>query len=163
MPIEIPVEDPSELHLSRLKNRPEYLAVARGRRYAVPGLVLQARSRPATVPNTEDASSAPRDAVRIGFTATKKTGNAVRRNRIRRRLKAAAAQVMPKAAKPGYDYVLVGRTATFDRPWQSLLDDLGLALQMVHQSRAKSSTGKQRKGQGKTTRNQTDNGNSKAQ
>lgn len=128
----MPVEQPVELQLSRLKNRPEYLRVARGRRYALPGLVLQAKSR-----SEEDAVSAGPEAVRIGFTATKKTGNAVKRNRIRRRLKAAASEVMPVAAKPGYDYVLVGRAATFDRPWQSLLDDLGLALQMVHQPRAK--------------------------
>lgn len=128
---------PTELHLSRLKNRPEYLRVARGRRYAVPGLVLQAKSRA----EEDAASSGPEEVrpedIRIGFTATKKTGNAVKRNRIRRRLKAAASEVMPVAAKPGYDYVLVGRAATFDRPWQSLLDDLGLALQMVHQPRTK--------------------------
>lgn len=128
----MPVEQSDELQVSRLKNRPEYLRVARGRRYAVPGLVLQAKSR-----SEEDAASAQPEEVRIGFTATKKTGNAVKRNRIRRRLKAAASEVMPVAAKPGYDYVLVGRAATFDRPWQSLLDDLGLALQMVHQPRAK--------------------------
>lgn len=123
---------PTELHLSRLKNRPDYLRVARGRRYAVPGLVLQAKSR-----SEADAASTGPEEVRIGFTATKKTGNAVKRNRIRRRLKAAASEVMSVAAKPGYDYVLVGRAATFDRPWQSLLDDLGLALQMVHQPRTK--------------------------
>lgn len=128
---------PTELHLSRLKNRPDYLRVARGRRYAVPGLVLQAKSRSEADATSPEATSIGPEEVRIGFTATKKTGNAVKRNRIRRRLKAAASEVMSVAAKPGYDYVLVGRAATFDRPWQSLLDDLGLALQMVHQPRVK--------------------------
>lgn len=145
----MPVEKPAESHLSRLKNRPEYLKVARGRRHAVPGLVLQALKRPPEAPvpdNREDnrgesmeekpgIQRVPDHLIRVGFTATKKTGNAVMRNRIKRRLKAAAADIMPGAAKPGYDYVLVGRAATFDRPWQSLLDDLGLALQMVHQPR----------------------------
>lgn len=120
---------PTNSQILRLKTRPEYLRAARGRRYAVPGLVLQAKERP---PEADDTI-----AVRVGFTATKKTGNAVARNRIKRRLRAAAQQVMATAAKPGFDYVLVGRGATFDRPWQSLLDDLGLALQMVHQPRGK--------------------------
>ena len=115
--------------ISRMKTRPEFLRVARGRRHAVPGLVLQAKRH---APDSDTPSD-----VRVGFTATKKTGNAVTRNRIKRRLRAAADQVLPAAAQPGYDYVLVGRAATFDRPWQSLLDDLGLALQMVHQPRDK--------------------------
>lgn len=126
---------------SRMKSRPEYLAVARGRRFAAPGLVLQARQRPRDEARPDD--------VRVGFTATKKTGNAVARNRIKRRLRAAAGTIMPTAAQSGFDYVLVGRTATFNRPWQSLLDDLTLALQMVHQPRAKSS-GKQRRSGGGT-------------
>ena len=112
-----------------MKTRPEYLRTARGRRYAVPGLVLQAKKRPS---DSEETSE-----VRVGFTATKKTGNAVVRNRIKRRLRAATDQILPTAARPGFDYVLVGRAATFNRPWQSLLDDLGLALQMVHQPRGK--------------------------
>lgn len=120
---------PTSPNISRMKTRPEYLRTARGRRYAVPGLVLQARKRPSEPDETSE--------VRVGFTATKKTGNAVVRNRIKRRLRAATEQVLPAAARPGFDYVLIGRAATFDRPWQSLLDDLGLALQMVHQPREK--------------------------
>lgn len=128
--------------LLRLKTRPEYLRVARGRRYAAPGLVLQAKEQ---TPGTHHGSQ-----VGVGFTATKKTGNAVARNRIKRRLRAAADQVLPGTAKPGFDYVLVGRAATFDRPWQSLLDDLGLALQMVHQPRPKRSDIRGPKGNRKT-------------
>lgn len=136
--------------LSRLKTRPEYLRVARGRRYAAPGVVLQAKER---TPDAHHGSE-----VRVGITATKKTGNAVARNRIKRRLRGAADQVLPCAAKPGFDYVLVGRAATFDRPWQSLLDDLGLALQMVHQPRPKRSDTRGSKGARKTGASRSEGG-----
>jgi ribonuclease P protein component len=125
------------LEISRLKTRPDFLRVARGRRYAVPGLVLQSKKNPAPEPGHQACPS-----VRVGFTTTKKIGNAVFRNRVRRRLRAAAAKIMPEAAQPGFDYVLIGRAGTFDRPWQSLLDDLTLALQMVHQPKAKKTRSK---------------------
>lgn len=125
---------PTDLNITHLKARPDFLRVARGRRYAAPGLVLQAKKRP--------LDTGPGSQLRVGFTATKKTGNAVTRNRIKRRLRAAADEVLPAVAKSGFDYVLVGRAATFTRPWQSLLDDLGLALQMVHQPRPKRSKSK---------------------
>lgn len=66
--------------------------------------------------------------MRLGITVTKKVGNAVRRNRVRRRLRAAAVQVLPVHAKLGYDYVLIGRAATLTRPFPDLLADLGRAL-----------------------------------
>jgi ribonuclease P protein component len=72
---------------------------------------------------------------RVGFTATKKIGNAVMRNRARRRLKAAAAEILSTAAKPGYDYVLVGRMTTLTRSWSDLLEDMRLALGKVHSAR----------------------------
>ncbi len=131
---------PASPHISRLKSRPDYLKVARGRRFAARGVVLQAWKRPPDDDRTAD--------VRVGFTATKKTGNAVTRNRIKRRLRAAARAILPVAAKPGYDYVLVGRAATFDRTWQSLLDDLTLALQMVHQPGEKGSGNHRQSGGG---------------
>lgn len=122
-------------HLKTLTERRSFLAAARGRRCAVPGLVLQAIRRPDAGAGTDTQAAAPAH-IGLGITATKKTGNAVARNRIKRRLRAAAREVLPTRAKPGYDYVLIGRVTTIDRPWQSLLDDLTLALQMVHQSRS---------------------------
>ena len=67
-------------------------------------------------------------AVRVGFTVTKKLGKAVRRNRIRRRLRAAARAVFPNLAAPGYDYVIIARAAAETRPYADLLDDLKRAL-----------------------------------
>lgn len=66
--------------------------------------------------------------MRLGITVTKKVGNAVRRNRIRRRLRAVAAEILPSQARAGYDYVLIGRAATLTRPYPDLLVDLGRAL-----------------------------------
>jgi ribonuclease P protein component len=110
--------------LTRLKNRADFLRTAAARRKAAaPGLVLQVAAQPAEV-------SAP-DRVRIGFTASRKVGNAVARNRARRRLRAAADLVMPRHAEPGRDYVLIARGDTGERPWPLLLADLELALKRV--------------------------------
>lgn len=69
--------------------------------------------------------------IRLGFTCSRKVGNAVARNRARRRLQAAAREMMPDSAQPGYDYVLIGRTETLDRPYALLLQDLRMALKRV--------------------------------
>ncbi len=66
--------------------------------------------------------------VRVGFTATKKIGNAVIRNRAKRRLRAAAAQLTPSLALPASDYVFIARDGTAGAPWDSLLDDVRKAL-----------------------------------
>jgi ribonuclease P protein component len=112
--------------ISTMKKRRDFLACAsRGRRMGLPGLMLQARRRGA-----DEAAEAP---VRVGFTASKKVGGAVRRNRAKRRLRAAAREVMPCAARPGWDYVLIGlREATADRPWPELLSDLERGLTRLH-------------------------------
>jgi ribonuclease P protein component len=69
-----------------------------------------------------------RQAVRFGFTTTKKIGGAVVRNRARRRLREAARALSGRLAVPGTDYVLIGRRGTADCPWPRLLDDLESAL-----------------------------------
>ncbi len=69
-----------------------------------------------------------RQTVRLGLTVTKKIGGAVVRNRIRRRLRAAAREVFPKNASAGMDYVLVARKAAYDRNYAALLDDMKRAL-----------------------------------
>ena len=71
-------------------------------------------------------------APRIGFTVTKKTGNSVERNRIRRRLRAAAKNVMSAAGKPGFDYVLVARREALAASFEALIKDLERALKRVH-------------------------------
>ncbi|HEX6979855.1 MAG TPA: ribonuclease P protein component [Alphaproteobacteria bacterium] len=106
--------------IGRLKRRAEFLQVAASRRkYVTPGLVLQAMPRP------DDGQP------RVGFTATRKLGGAVVRNRARRRLRAAAQAILPVAAAPGYDYVLIARAGTITRPWTLLLEDLRKAIEAL--------------------------------
>jgi ribonuclease P protein component len=125
--------------IARLKRRAEFLRVAGGRRKAVtPGLILQALERP-----REDAAmlnADNNDAPRVGFTASRKVGIAVARNRARRRLKAAAAQVMPRHAAPGHDYVVIARLETLKRPFPALLGDFETALKHLRAWRAATDT-----------------------
>ena len=108
-----------------LAKRADFLKAASARRQGVGGLLLQARDR-------ADGSSQ----VRIGFTASKKIGNAVLRNRAKRRLRALAREVLHPVARPGWDYVLVARPgATVIRPFAEMLGDLETALHMVHEGR----------------------------
>ena len=71
---------------------------------------------------------------RIGLTASKKTGNAVRRNRARRRLRALARIELAPRARAGTDYVLIARHNTKDRPWVDLVRDLEKALGYLHRT-----------------------------
>jgi len=111
--------------VSTLKKRADFLAAARARRWATPGVIVQGRERGA-----DEAAETP---VRVGFTCSKKVGGAVRRNRAKRRLRAAAAAVLPHAARPGWDYVLIGLAeATAARPFAALKTDLYEALERLH-------------------------------
>ena len=104
----------------RLKRRAEFLRVAsKGRKAAVPGLVLQALARGDDRP------------ARIGFTVTKKVGNAVVRNRTRRRLREAARLVLAERNLSGTDLVVIGRDTTRARPFADLQADLRRALARV--------------------------------
>jgi ribonuclease P protein component len=112
--------------LDRLKKRSEFLAVAAAnRRWTTPGLVLQARPYPASDDKTD---MPPADGLRVGFTATKKIGNAVKRNRARRRLRAAVDEVLRGSGASGADLVLVARQGTIARPYAELKSDLTAAL-----------------------------------
>ncbi|WP_431284418.1 ribonuclease P protein component [Humitalea sp. 24SJ18S-53] len=106
----------SSTTLPRLKRRREFLRVAsRGRRTSRDGLVLQALAQPGA-------------ALRLGFTVTKKVGNAVVRNRAKRRLREAARALLGQDPPQGWDLVLIGRDATPERPFTALLGDLRSAL-----------------------------------
>ena len=103
----------------RIKKRRDFLrAASRGKRAARPGLVIQALA-------TEPGS------LRLGFTVTKKVGNAVVRNRARRRLKEAARLTLPGLGVSGWDLVLIGRDATGARPFGQLVGDLRGALKQA--------------------------------
>jgi ribonuclease P protein component len=102
-----------------LKRRREFLRVAgKGNRAARPGLVLQA------LPGTDGP-------LRVGFTCTKKLGNAVVRNRAKRRLREAARLMLAEGAPGGWDLVMIGRDGTRDRNFKQLMGDLrGLLKQL---------------------------------
>ena len=136
-------------NLRRLRKRPEFLRVARGRRsWATPGLVLQARRRRAPEDARATVPAGPSEAIGVGFTASRKVGSAVERNRARRRLRAVARDVLPTAGRPGYDYVLIARAATLRRPYMELTKDLKTALAHVASEQRQSS----RRPEGKTGR-----------
>ena len=122
--------------IGRLKTRPNFLKVAaEGAKWVTPGLILQARRRPppAAAGTGKAAARKPieEDEVRVGFTVSRKVGNATRRNRARRRLRAVATEVLPELGRPGCDYVLIGRARTLDRPYAELVEDLRQALGRV--------------------------------
>lgn len=111
--------------LETLRHRPDFLKAASARRQGTGSFLLQARARDDGQP-----------AARIGFTASKKIGNAVARNRAKRRMRVVARQVLTREARAGWDYVLVARPdATTSRDFTDLVADLKSALQSVHRDR----------------------------
>lgn len=103
--------------IERMTSRPQFLAAAKGVSEARGAVVVQRLDRGDDMP-----------VVRLGFTATRKVGNAVIRNRAKRRLREAARAMAPLLAVPGSDYVFIARAGTADRPWDRLLDDVKSAL-----------------------------------
>ncbi|MFN0114705.1 MAG: ribonuclease P protein component [Paracoccaceae bacterium] len=111
----------------RLRYRADFLRAAQSRRHGTPGFTLQARMR--------GESEAEGAAIRLGFTCSKKLGNAVTRNRAKRRLRALAREVVPSQGRAGWDYVLVGRPgATVALPFAAMLGDLERAMERVHRA-----------------------------
>jgi len=103
--------------LRRLKVRPQFLAAAKGLARPCGAVLIQTRDR-------EDSDPT----IGVGFTATKKLGGAVVRNRAKRRMREAARQLIPVHGIAGADYVLIARQSCADRPWPRLLDDVKTAL-----------------------------------
>jgi len=111
--------------LSTLTKRADFLRASRAPRVAMPGFVLQMRVR-----KPQEA-----DGIRVGFTCSKKVGNAVARNKAKRRLREIARIVLPTCGNPDADYVLIGRAqVTANRPFNALLDDMRSAVKKLHRS-----------------------------
>ena len=124
IPAEMPDVPPAVLsfQIETLKNRPDFLRAAQARRQGTAGFLVQARAR-----------GDDRALVRVGFTASKKIGNAVARNLAKRRLREVARAVLPDLGRPGWDYVLVARPGvTTTRVYALLLTDLATALRSLH-------------------------------
>lgn len=112
------------LPLNVLQQRADFLRAARGVKLACPGFILQARKR-------QDHETA--HGIRVGFTTSKKVGNAVRRNHARRRLREIARLVLPQQGKADFDYVLIGRRdSTAQTDFVALQDQLRAALVKIH-------------------------------
>ena len=103
--------------IERLRKRRDFLAAAKARALARGAVLLQMR------PRADDDPT-----IRVGFTATKKIGGAVVRNRAKRRLREAARLLLPEHGRAGCDYVLIARGGVTARPWLRLLDDVKSAL-----------------------------------
>jgi ribonuclease P protein component len=112
---------PSDVPMSVIRKRADFLRAASARRHAAPSFLLQGRDR------------GDGDGPRVGFTCSKKVGNAVARNFAKRRLREAARLALGPLARLGWDYVLVGRPgATATRDFAALLDDVRMAVARVH-------------------------------
>jgi ribonuclease P protein component len=113
--------------VTTLAKRSDFLAAAKARRQSRPAFTLQARRREAE----EDA-----EGIRVGFTCSRKVGNAVARNLARRRLREAARHVLPDHGRPGWDYVLIGRRGeTATREFALICDELRAAVGAIHARR----------------------------
>lgn len=114
-----PVQIQTPILIHTMTKRAQFLRAARGKRQHAPAFVLQAFDR-------RDGS----DDINLGYTCSKKVGNAVARNRAKRRLREAARAVFPHHAPPGWDFVLIGRAGvTADQAMPQLQADMITALQ----------------------------------
>jgi len=106
------------MKIASLKKRKDFLDIAQnGKKASSKGLLLQVRKR-----STSD------DYINVGYTATKRLGNAVIRNRIKRRLRALSSEVLTAFANTEYDYVIIGKKASLERDFKDLRKDLKYTL-----------------------------------
>ena len=112
----------TKITLTTILKRRDFLLVAAEKRSGQPGLLLQGRNR-------QDGSSS----TRVGYTCSKKLGNAIARNKAKRRLREISKATLTVKGNPGWDYVLVGRPkTTLERNYSLLIEDLNRAIKKVH-------------------------------
>ena len=117
--------------IGRLTKRPEFLAAASGRRYHTERVSLQALLR--------DPAASDWPGLRFGFTVTKRVGHATERNRIKRRLRAAAHEAGAGHADKPLDVVVIGRREAISAPYSLLVEDIDRGLRVVSKPRSASS------------------------
>ncbi len=132
--------------IERLKQRVDFLNAAKGRRWVTPNFTLQAKQRAEPVKNKlicgdADVKTFQPFCPRIGYTVTKKAGNSVQRNRIRRRLKSAIYNITSQLTEhslvqPDFDYVLIGRDIILRIDFTILTNELISAFEGVHRVRS---------------------------
>jgi ribonuclease P protein component len=106
--------------MERLRHRADFLAAAAGAKAPARAFVVQARQR-------DDGGPA-----RVGFTVSKKVGNAVERNRVRRRLREIVRLSPAARMRAGHDYVVIGRRAALELPFDRMIEDFDKAMRRVH-------------------------------
>jgi ribonuclease P protein component len=111
------IQSADAVKIERLKKRPDFLKAAKAPALSRGAVFMQMRARLDDDP-----------LIRVGFTATKKVGGSVERNRAKRRLREAARLLLPLHGRPMYDYVFIARGGTRTREWGRLLDDVKTAL-----------------------------------
>ena len=118
-----PVEGHSSGHpkIEVIRKRPDFLAANRGKRFVTPGFVLLAHKR-------RDDHAVSADTIRYGITVTKKIGNAVARNRMKRRFRALLSAALPKYGLEGVDHIMIGRKQDNERDFASLAAELEKGL-----------------------------------
>jgi len=129
-------ENKSQMHLSgALRQRRDFLFVQqKGVRQVMPHFILQAAAKPAST------ASQPSFSYRTGVTASKKVGNAVARNRAKRRMRALFSKLDCDHAPYGADYVLVARHSLVQAAWTELLADFSIAAKRIHKKLIKTAT-----------------------
>lgn len=116
--------DSDQPRIARLRKRADFLAAARHLRRVQGVVTLEMAPTP--------LSAREESGFRLGFTASKKIGNAVARNRAKRRLRAAAYAALPLSGRPGHDYVLIARAGILTRDFLALKGDIAEAARAAH-------------------------------
>ena len=120
-----------KLLLEKITKRPDYVEMRNSYKVSMPGFILQGKSR--SVDTSVNSSVS-----RYGLTCSKRIGNAVKRNRAKRRLRSAVMAILPYSGLEGWDYVLIGKTnSTENLSFDNLKDSLTKALSKIHQKDGK--------------------------
>ena len=113
--------------LHTLRKRNEFVSMRSGTRQHSTSFVLQMRERDANA-----IAGSTGDTIRVGYTVTKKIGNAVECNRIKRRMREAAHLTLPTGGRPAHDYVMIGKRAALNNKFEAIVAELGSSLTRVH-------------------------------